>query len=101
MTTVHVQLDDATYERICQKAAAVGLTPEELLAQRARQEAASATGTATAQKPADSIIGMWADEAVAVDQMTQFAKAWRRERNQAQIARANQGARHREEKGER
>ena len=89
MTTIRIQLDDATYERLRRIAAAAGLTPDEYLARRAREEAgvAPAAEAAKGDRSGAGIIGLFADEPEAVDEMLALVMKWREERNRAMFER--------------
>lgn len=73
---MHVQLDDATYERVRRAAAAVGQTPDEYLAARVRE---SVEGRA-AQPGGDPLAGWLADEPELADEIDRAAAASRQER---------------------
>jgi len=68
VTTVHVQLDDVTYERLRQKAAAAGMALDDYLARWAK-DVVAAPGTdgsparvAGIQRSAGALVGSWTSE---------------------------------------
>ena len=73
VTSIRIQLDDATYERACQVAKATGRTVEELAAQAIAEKAAQ-------QQPADPLVGWLADEPQLADAIDEASRRSRQER---------------------
>lgn len=82
MTTIHVELDDATYEKARRAAQAAGRTVEQLAAE-AITERAKSTHLGGKLPAAEDIIGLFNDDPEGVDAMLEAAMQWRRDRNNA------------------